>query len=58
MQETNYAASKAELLVLQNQFALELGSRNIRCKCNCSRIETEMTAKLNVTLCRDGETEF
>jgi 3-oxoacyl-[acyl-carrier protein] reductase len=55
--QTNYAASKAELLVLQNQY-FELGSRNIRCNAIAPGfIETEMTAKLNADVVqgwRDG----
>jgi 3-oxoacyl-[acyl-carrier protein] reductase len=44
--QTNYAASKAGVIGLQNP--LELGSRNIRCNA-ITRVyrETEMTAKLN-----------
>jgi 3-oxoacyl-[acyl-carrier protein] reductase len=34
--QTNYAASKAGVIGFSKSVALELGSRNIRCKCNCS----------------------
>jgi 3-oxoacyl-[acyl-carrier protein] reductase len=39
--------------------ALELGSRNIRCNVIAPGfIETEMTAKLNEDVVKDGEREF
>ena len=46
--QTNYAASKAGIIVFSKSVALELGSRNIRCNVIAPGfIETEMTAKLD-----------
>jgi len=46
--QTNYAASKAGIIGFTKSVALELGSRNIRCKAIAPGfIETEMTGKLD-----------
>ena len=56
--QTNYAASKAGIIGFSKSFALELGSRNIRCNVIAPGfIETEMTQKLDeatVQTWRDG----
>ena len=57
--ESNYSASKGELIGLTKSIALELGSRNVRCNAIAPGfIITEMTAKLSEEVRKNWEEQI